>query len=102
MIKTALSISLLVGITFPAPAADDAEKGKTPKPSALSVSELLERAAKSPLGPGEAGLLRAVADLLDKEKAARTHCSATVRSKSAIARAVKIFKQPRSGLKTWC
>ena len=85
MIKTGLSISLAVCFTLPALAANASETGAAPKPSALPVRGLLERAAKSPLGPGEVGLLRAVADLVEKEQVAGAHRSATARSKSVIA-----------------
>jgi len=85
MIKTALSISLFVSLTLPALAASDPREGRVSKPNALPVSELLERTAKSPLGPAEAGLLRAVADLVDKEQAAGARGSRTADSDSDIA-----------------
>ena len=67
MIKAGLSVSLVVCLTLPALAANEPEKDKTREPSVLPVRELLERVAKSPLGLGEAGLLRAVADVIEKE-----------------------------------
>jgi type II secretory pathway component GspD/PulD (secretin) len=59
---------LVVALALQAPAADTSQEGTAPKPNAMPVSELLERMSKSPLEPGEAGLLRAVAELIDKEK----------------------------------
>jgi len=85
MIRTSLSMVLVVTLAWRAPAADRSEKGKTPRPNAIPVSELLEQMAKSPLGPGEAVLLRAVADLVEKEQAAGARPSATASAKPAIA-----------------
>ena len=78
MARTSLSIVLVIAFAFRAAAADRSEKGQAPRPSALPVTEVLERAAKSPLGPAGAGLLRAVADLVEKEQVAGTYRSATV------------------------
>jgi type II secretory pathway component GspD/PulD (secretin) len=78
VVRTSLSIVLVIAFAFRAAAADRSEKGQAPRPSALPVTEVLERAAKSPLGPAEAGLLRAVADLVEKEQVAGTYRSATV------------------------
>ena len=83
MFKASLRISLVVCLTSPAFATNDLEK--TPKPNALSVSEVLKRAANTPLGPGDACLLRAVADLVEKEQVARTQGSTTSASESVIA-----------------
>lgn len=104
MVRTALSISLLVSLANSALAANDPDEDKAPKrfsmaavaantprydktPSlnALPVSGLLERAAKSSLGPTEAGLLRAVADLVDKEQAAVDRVSPAADANSVIA-----------------
>ncbi len=79
MIGTGLSSALVVVFALSASAADRPEMGrrvaneKTPSASALPVnalpvSVLLEKVAKSPLTRGEAGLLRAVADLIEKEE----------------------------------
>ncbi len=85
MIKAGLSISLVVCLTLPALAAKDPAKDKTPKPTAVAVSDLLERAAKSPLGPGDARLLRAVADLIDKEQVPSAHQPTISRYEPAMA-----------------
>jgi type II secretory pathway component GspD/PulD (secretin) len=77
MTRTGLGVLLLVALAGPAPAADGWKKDETFKPSVLSVSELLEQMAKSPLGPGEARLLRAVADLVEKEQEAKVYRAAT-------------------------
>ena len=82
MFKEGLGISLVVCLTLSAFAANDLDK--TPKPSVLSVSEVLERAANTPLGPGDAYLLRAVADLIEKEQVARTPRSTTSANESVI------------------
>ncbi len=73
MIKSGLCISLIVCLTLPALAAHKPQTGKTSKPSVVPLSDLLQRAAKSPLGPGDARLLRAVADLIEKEQVASAH-----------------------------
>ena len=67
MFKGGLRVSLLLFLVAPALGADkpDAAEG-TP---VLTVSELLLRASKSPLRPADAGLLRAVADLIEQESA---------------------------------
>ncbi len=104
MIKTALSISLLVSLTTLAlaanapgedkkparfststVAANSARDDKSPKLNALPVSELLGRVAESSLGPNETSLLRAVADLVDKEQAAVTRVSPAADADSVIA-----------------
>lgn len=67
-----LNIALVVCLAVPVLAAEPSEKKSeerpTLKPSVIAVPEFLERAAKSPLGPGDIGMLRAVADLLEKEQ----------------------------------
>lgn len=68
MVRRVLGFVLVCGFACGAPAADRSDNGKTRNPNAVSVSELLKRAAKSPLGPGEARLLRAVAELIEQEQ----------------------------------
>ncbi|MHB1038297.1 MAG: type II secretion system protein GspD [Pirellulales bacterium] len=85
MVRTGLGIVLVVAFAWQAFAADTAEKAKAPSASAVAVSELLARMSKTPLGRGEAGLLRAVADLIEKEDAARAQGSATANSTRVIA-----------------
>ncbi|MHB8866438.1 MAG: hypothetical protein ACYC6N_28970, partial [Pirellulaceae bacterium] len=85
MIRTVLTIALVVTVALSAPAADRPETGKTPKPNVLPVSVLLEQMAKSSLGPGEAHLLRAVADLVEKEQVARSDGSTMGISEPVIA-----------------
>ena len=68
MVRIALGFVLVIAFACGAPAADRSEKGKAGKPNAVAVSELLKQTAKSPLGPDEARLLRAVAELIEKEQ----------------------------------
>jgi general secretion pathway protein D len=58
MFKVGLTISLVTLFTLPTLGAD-----------VLTVSEFLQRASQAPLQPADAGLLRAVADLVEKEHA---------------------------------
>lgn len=85
MDKTGLSIMLVVTFALQACAADGPEQGKPPRANAVTVSVLLEQAARSPLGPSEAPLLRAVADLIEKEQDAGLHPSAPPSPAPAIA-----------------
>lgn len=73
MIRMALGWVLICAFARESPAAESSENGKAQKPNAVAVSQLLKQAAKSPLGPGEARLLRAVAELVEKEQAATVH-----------------------------
>lgn len=68
MFKVGLRVSLFLFLVTPALGADkpDVTQG-TP---VLTVSELLQRASESPLRPADAGLLRAVADLIEQESTA--------------------------------
>ena len=70
MIRMGFCFGLVVALTALAPAADRTANEKALGPNVLPVSVLLEKVAKSPLGPGEARLLRAVADLVEKEEVA--------------------------------
>lgn len=70
----------------PVMVADVSEKGEPPEPSTLPLSEFLERAAKLPLGLGEAGLLRAIAELVEREQAADNRGSAVVPRRPLVIR----------------
>ncbi|MCX7429100.1 MAG: hypothetical protein NTW96_26180 [Planctomycetia bacterium] len=84
MIRTDLSVVLFIAFALRASAADLSDKGTAPRPNVVPVSELLEQVAKSPLGPGEVILLRAVADLVEKEKVATSQASPTPGSRPVI------------------
>lgn len=75
MVRMGLCIGLVVALTALAPAADRSVNKKALGPNVLPVNALLEKVAKSPLGPGEARLLRAVADLVEKEEVASSNRS---------------------------
>ncbi len=76
MVKTGLSVVLVVTFIFQLFADDRCEKERPGRPNVVPVSVLLERLAKSPLGPGEANLLKAVSNLIEKEQAAGSPNSA--------------------------
>jgi hypothetical protein len=67
MVRSALGALLVVWIALPLFAGEGPKEGKPPQPNVTPVSELLRRSVESPLGAATADLLRAVADLLDKE-----------------------------------
>ena len=76
MVKTGLSFVLVATLTLQLLADDRCEKEKPARPNVVPVSVLLERLAKSPLGTGEANLLNAVSNLIEKEQAAGSRNSA--------------------------
>lgn len=98
MLKATLCVALVALLAIPALAADvskaSSEGAKTQDLNVVPVSELLAKAAKSSLGLGEAHLLRAVADLIDKEQATIANGSQTSRCSSvAVAPAAPIAEQ---------
>ncbi len=60
--------SSAVEVRLPSPAPGKPTELPAPVPRPMTLREFLERTAKSPLGLGEAGLLRAVAELIEKEQ----------------------------------
>ena len=85
MVKAGFSIVLVVTFALRACAADGTEQGKPHGANALPIHAILEQVAKSPLGPGEARLLRALADLIEKEQDAGSQLSAAPSPAPAIA-----------------
>jgi type II secretory pathway component GspD/PulD (secretin) len=85
MVRTGLSLVLVLTFALRVSAADKPGEGSTPRSNVRPVSGLLEQMAKSPLEPGEAHLLRAVADLLEKEPVASFQRSAKGSSKPVMA-----------------
>jgi type II secretory pathway component GspD/PulD (secretin) len=77
MVRTVLSAALVVTLTWQLFADETSEKEKTARPNLVPVSVLLEQLARTSLGPGEANLLKAVSNLLEKEQAAGSPNSAT-------------------------
>lgn len=67
MARSTLGTLLVVWVALPLFAGEGPKEGKSAQPDVVQMSELLRRSAESRLGPATADLLRAVADLLDKE-----------------------------------
>ncbi len=82
MLRTGLSVALVACLALSASAVAEPDEGSPSNSSVVPVREYLEQAAKSPLGPDDVDLLRAVADLLEKEPVAKE--SAEPRSRQVV------------------
>ncbi len=82
MLRTGLSVALVACFALSGRAVAEPDEGGASNSSVVSVREYLEQAAESPLGPDDVGLLRAVADLLEKEPVATE--SAEQRSRQVV------------------
>ena len=72
MRRTGLSVVLVVCLTAPTLAVAEPDEGEQSSSSVVSVSGFLKQTAKRPLELGDVGLLRAIADLVEKEQAIPT------------------------------
>lgn len=72
MRRTGLSVALVVCFTAPTLAVAEPDEGGASNSSVVSVSEFLKQTAKRPLELGDVSLLRAIADLMEKEQAIPT------------------------------
>jgi type II secretory pathway component GspD/PulD (secretin) len=107
MLRQVLALVFLGTISASTGAAEIPDEKQTPKPNAIAVSELLKQTVQSPLGPSEARLLRAVAELVEKDQAAAPQPSAAAsppRKRLAIrlnnAAAADVLKDLERFLKT--
>ncbi len=87
MFRIGFSMAMVVLVAMPALAEDDAKHRQPKHTTAVPVNELLKRMAHSTLGSGEAELLKAIADLIEREttadsqRTAVTQANATQRTK---------------------